>query len=142
MRKRTKLSLMLESPNGDRLQAVAARPSTESEDRQMMLRLEELAQMEGLREDRIRVKIPATTQALIDGKADDGEVLKHDGSVVLAGKLQATELSADPADPPEGQWVIWMSDGQGATGDDGDIVIKIRAGGVTKSTILVDFSTI
>ena len=57
---------------------------TESENRQLMLRLEELARIEGLRKDDIRIKIPATTQALIDGKAAENEVLKHDGSVFLS----------------------------------------------------------
>lgn len=51
------------------------------------------------------------------------------------------ELSADPSDPAEGNYVIWMSDGTG-TGDDGDILIKITAGGVTKTTTLVDFSAV
>jgi hypothetical protein len=51
------------------------------------------------------------------------------------------EKSADPSDPAEGQSVMWQSDGTG-TGDDGDILIKITAGGVTKTATLVDFSTI
>ena len=34
---------------------------------------------------------------------------------------------------------MWMSDGTG-TGDDGDILIKIQAGGETKTFTLVDFS--
>lgn len=49
------------------------------------------------------------------------------------------ELSADPSDPTEGQFVIWMSDGVGS-GDDGDIMLKITAGGTTKTITLVDFS--
>lgn len=57
------------------------------------------------------------------------------------GILNLVELSADPSDPAEGCSVIWQSDGTG-TGDDGDIMIKITAGGVTKITTLVDFSTI
>lgn len=51
------------------------------------------------------------------------------------------EKSADPSDPAEGQSVMWQSDGTG-TGDDGDILIKITAGGLTKTATLVDFSTI
>ena len=50
-----------------------------------------------------------------------------------------SELSADPADPAEGQSVTWQSDGT-ASGDDGDIMMKITAGGVTKTVTLVDFS--
>jgi hypothetical protein len=60
---------------------------------------------------------------------------------VTAADLVLTEKSADPSDPAEGKSVIWQSDGTGA-GDDGDIMIKITAGGVTKTTTLVDFSTI
>ena len=51
------------------------------------------------------------------------------------------ERSADPSDPSEGKAVMWQSDGTG-TGDDGDILIKITAGGVTKTATLVDFSAI
>ena len=114
---------------------------TESEERQLMLRLEELARIEGLREDRARTRISAATQALIDGKADDTQVLKKDGSVILEGPLTLQELSADPDDPDEGHTVIWMSDGTGS-GDDGDIMVKITAGGTTKTYTVVDFSSI
>jgi hypothetical protein len=56
-------------------------------------------------------------------------------------QIRAYERDADPTDPDEGQFVIWMSDGTGS-GDDGDIMIKITAGGVTKTATLVDFSTV
>lgn len=59
----------------------------------------------------------------------------------ISGYLGFVELAADPADPPEGQSVMWQSDGTGA-GDDGDIMMKITAGAVTKTTTLVDFSAI
>lgn len=49
------------------------------------------------------------------------------------------ELSSDPADPPEGEAIFWMSDGTG-TGDDGDIILKIKAGGVTKTITWIDYS--
>jgi len=114
---------------------------TESEERQLMLRLEELARIEGLREDRARVRIPSTTQVLIDGKADDDEVLKRDGAVVLEGPFTFSELSKDPDDPDEGHAVMWLSNGSGS-GDDGDIMIKITAAGTTKTTTLIDFSAI
>lgn len=61
-----------------------------------------------------------------------------DGTASLDA-LILREKSADPADPAEGQSVIWQADGTGA-GDDGDLMVKITAGGVTKTTILVDFS--
>ena len=57
------------------------------------------------------------------------------------GAVTQNELSADPANPAEGSYVQWMSDGVGS-GDDGDIMVKITAGGVTKTTTLLDFSTL
>jgi hypothetical protein len=64
-----------------------------------------------------------------------------DTKLDVNGALTIREKSADPADPDEGSFVMWMSDGTG-TGDDGDILIKIQAGGVVKTTTLVDFSAI
>jgi hypothetical protein len=58
-----------------------------------------------------------------------------------SGVIAAGERSSDPADPPEGEYVIWMSDGTGS-GDDGDIMFKITAGAVTKTGTLIDFSTV
>lgn len=55
--------------------------------------------------------------------------------------ITGTELSADPADPAEGSFVVWQSDGTG-TGDDGDWLIKLTAGGVTKTATLADFSAL
>jgi hypothetical protein len=57
------------------------------------------------------------------------------------GSFTGSERSADPGDPAEGKYVMWMSDGNG-TGDDGDILIKITAGGSTKTATLVDFSAV
>ena len=116
-------------------------PLTRSQERQLMLRIEELAQIEGLRGHRARAKIPSTTQALLDSKADDLEALKRDGSVVLSGPFVFEELSADPDNPSEGHAVIWMSDGTDS-GDDGDIMIKVTAGEITKTATLLDFSAI
>lgn len=53
--------------------------------------------------------------------------------------LGVSERATDPSDPSEGQSVVWQSDGTGA-GDDGDIMVKITAGGVTKTVTLIDFS--
>ena len=36
---------------------------------------------------------------------------------------------------------MWMSDGTGS-GDDGDLMVKITAGGVTKTATLIDFSAV
>jgi hypothetical protein len=68
------------------------------------------------------------------------------GSITASGtitgaELALTEKSADPSNPAEGQSVIWQSDGTGS-GDDGDIMVKITAGGVTKTATLLDFSTL
>ena len=57
----------------------------------------------------------------------------------VAGAITSRELSADPSDPDEGENVQWQSDGTGS-GDDGDIMMKITAGGATKTITLVDFS--
>ena len=62
-----------------------------------------------------------------------------DGTLLLFNLLHLQEQSADPADPPEGMATLWQPDGTG-TGGDGDILIKITAGGSTKTATLVDFS--
>jgi len=59
--------------------------------------------------------------------------------VDVNGAITYREKSVDPADPAEGRCVTWMSDGTGS-GDDGDIMMKITAGGSTKTVTLVDFS--
>jgi len=59
---------------------------TESEKRELMLELEELAQFEGLRNCAqlgTEPGISAETQTLIDSKSDKTEVLKNDGTVAL-----------------------------------------------------------
>ncbi len=53
--------------------------------------------------------------------------------------LPLVERSTDPEDPEEGESVIWQSDGTGS-GDDGDIMIKITAGGTTATGTLMDYS--
>ncbi len=68
------------------------------------------------------------------------EALHVYGSTKLEGPLILKERTYDPDNPTEGSSVIWMSNGHGS-GDDGDIMIKITAGGVTKTVTLVDFST-
>lgn len=63
-----------------------------------------------------------------------------EGPLELENILTINEASIDPPDPAEGKTSVWMSDGTGA-GDDGDIMLKITAGGVTKTITLVDFSS-
>jgi len=64
-----------------------------------------------------------------------------DSELHVNGALTLSEKSADPSDPAEGTCVIWLSDGTG-TGDDGDVLIKVTAGGSTKTATLVDFSEV
>jgi hypothetical protein len=52
----------------------------------------------------------------------------------LKGLLNLREKQSDPRDPPEGDSVIWQSDGT-ATGNDGDIIVKTTAGGTTTTEI-------
>lgn len=63
-----------------------------------------------------------------------------DSSTSYAG-LYMSERSADPTVNVEGTCCIWQSNGTGS-GDDGDIMITIRAGGVNKTATLVDYSAI
>ena len=62
-----------------------------------------------------------------------------DTKLEVVGAITQSELSADPSDPAEGKSVTWQSDGTGS-GDDGDLMVKLTAGGVTKITTLIDFS--
>jgi len=61
------------------------------------------------------------------------------GKVELEEALSLLEKSADPAEPVEGECIIWISDGT-QKGDDGDVLIASKAGGVTKWTTLFDHS--
>jgi hypothetical protein len=83
-----------------------------------------------------------TADFLINSSGNVGiGTIQPDTKLDVNGAITARELSADPSDPDEGAHVIWQSDGTGS-GDDGDIMIKITAGGVTKTATLVDFSAI
>ena len=59
--------------------------------------------------------------------------------VTLDRALRLKAVAADPPDPVPGEAVIWMSNGA-ASGDAGDILIRVRVGEVTKTFTLVDFS--
>jgi len=93
-----------------------------------------------------------TSYAYSAGITNNAIVIDYNGNIGIGitspdtildinGAFTFRELSADPSDPDEGSAVLWMSDGTGS-GDDGDIMLKITAGGSTKTTTLVDFSTI
>ena len=85
--------------------------------------------------------VPSDSKAYDVYWVDGGVYLTKNQVPVTNDSLYVYELSADPADPAEGSFVLWQSDGT-ETGDDGDIIIKITAGGVTKTHTLVDFSAI
>ena len=81
--------------------------------------------------DVFEVELPATATQFKTTLADVGSFILGNG----------VEKSADPSDPAEGQWVMWMSDGTGSGGD-GDILMKVTAAGVTKFITLLDFSAV
>ena len=63
------------------------------------------------------------------------------GKVACGGKPSyasppMVERAADPPDPPEGQSVLWQSDGTGS-GDDGDIMAKVTSASVTSLSTLL-----
>ena len=49
--------------------------------------------------------------------------------------IEMEERSTDPGDPAEGNGILWLSDGSDI-GEDGDLIWKRTAGGVTRSIIL------
>lgn len=61
------------------------------------------------------------------------------GAEITLGGITIQEKSSDPSNPSEGEAVIWMSDGT-ASGDDGDIMAKVTAGGVTVTETIKNFS--
>ena len=104
----------------------------------------------------------ALTITTVDVSAADGDIiLAPDGDVTLSPALKVTgdvyltsglrigdittdpddntiemeERSTDPGDPAEGNGILWLSDGS-AIGEDGDLIWKRTAGGVTRSIIL------
>lgn len=71
----------------------------------------------------------------------DASGFQGSGDLLVFERLFFQERSSDPDDPPEGMTVIWMSDGTGS-GDDGDIMAKVTAGGSTGTATIVDKSTL
>ena len=70
----------------------------------------------------------------------DADSYTGDGTLLLFTVLSLTERISDPPDPPEGKQNLWLSDGTGSTGDDGDLCIISTAGETTKKAVLWDFS--
>jgi len=93
----------------------------------------------GLSSDPLDSLKTSTSGSLGIGIESPEEALHVYGSTKLEGPLILKERTYDPDNPAEGNSVIWMSNGH-ASGDDGDIMVKITAGGVTKTVTLVDFS--
>ena len=93
----------------------------------------------GLSSDPLDSLKTSTSGSLGIGIESPEEALHVYGSTKLEGPLILKERTHDPDNPAEGNSVIWMSNGH-ASGDDGDIMVKITAGGVTKTVTLVDFS--
>ena len=62
---------------------------------------------------------------------------------VIAEGIRVPVLSADPldADVPEGEAILWVSDGTGS-GDDGDLMVKINNGSTTVVGTLADHSAL
>jgi len=91
-------------------------------------------------EDKIRFDTAGAERMIIDNSGNVGiRTASPATELHLNGSLTFTERSSDPTNPAEGNCVLWMSNGAGS-GDDGDIIIKITAGGSTKTVTLVDFS--
>jgi len=100
----------------------------------------------------VQATATAHKQVVIGSPWYTGGILLDNDVTLPAGKALTTETtytdilklkeqSADPADPPNGETTLWMSDGTGS-GDAGDLMMKITVGGVTKTIILVDYSAI
>lgn len=78
-----------------------------------------------------------------DGTEAPHQICGTNGSAVVTfnttqgGSMLMKERTAQPADPAEGEWVLWMSDGTGY-GDDGDLCIITQAGGVLYTNTIVN----
>lgn len=84
------------------------------------------------------LNIGDTIKGTLDQGGGEG-ALEIVGTLKVDDAITSVERASDPANPAEGEWVIWMSDGTGS-GDDGDIMVKITAGATTKTITLIDFS--
>ena len=85
----------------------------------------------------------ASYATIINADGDDTLSISHHTLIgtdmTVDGSISGLEKSADPTEPAEGTYVIWMSDGTGK-GDDGDVLIASQAGGVTKWGTIFDHS--
>jgi hypothetical protein len=77
----------------------------------------------------------------VEGEAVQYKVKMSDLAEFVLTNLNLIARSSDPADPPEGRGVPWISDGT-ESGDSGDVLLKVTAGGATKIVTLLDFSAV
>ena len=68
-----------------------------------------------------------------------GVVSFNDFNIVSIGYIGLSELSSDPAAVAEGKAKIWLGDGTDSY-DDGDIMVTVQAGAVTKTYRFYDHS--
>ena len=92
-----------------------------------------------------RNNAPAPKFALWNPRSDGAVVIMAGANETLSfpavGGIGVRASTAEPADPADGNMSIWLSDGTGL-GDEGDVMVKITVGGVTKTATLIDFSAI
>ena len=82
----------------------------------------------------------SVTKTILKGNVGIG-TMAPDTKLHNTGGYTQGSLSADPADPSAGNTVQWVSDGT-ASGDAGDVMMKINVGATVKTVTLVDFSTL
>jgi len=80
------------------------------------------------------------TDGVISTGAGDINLTPDSNVVQINNVLKIIERSSDPSEPSEGETIIWMSDGTGK-GDDGDVIIAVKANGVTRYGTLFDHSS-
>jgi hypothetical protein len=59
---------------------------------------------------------------------------------VLEPAKYLVEVAGDPPEPGEGECVIWMTNGTGSMGDDGDVIVASNPAGTTRYTIINNHS--
>jgi hypothetical protein len=73
------------------------------------------------------------------GNGGGNTAIGHDNpqsTLDVNGALTVRKIAQEPPNPPEGSFVIWMSNGTGA-GDNGDIMIKSTNNNITTVTTLI-----
>lgn len=81
----------------------------------------------------------STTRTYINGDLGVG-VNAPDTKCHIDGAITLNEINGDPTKPDDTKAVIWMTDGAGSIGADGDVIIASTVGATTKYTIIHDYS--